>query len=63
MRLFVIAADTKLWRRVRFRFRIYRHKYVGRSEGIIDSFLQFNVSGVVASFNSAFGAGNGRLAA
>jgi hypothetical protein len=29
----------------------------GAQEGLLDSFLQFNVSGVVASFNNAFGAG------
>ena len=29
----------------------------GIQEGLLDSFLQFNLSGTVASFNSAFGAG------
>jgi len=29
----------------------------GAQEGLLDSFLQFNVSSAVASFNSAFGAG------
>src|SRR5882724_5813398 len=30
---------------------------LGAQNGLLDSFLQFNVSGVVSSFNTAFGAG------
>ncbi len=30
---------------------------VGQQEGLLDTFLQFNLSGVVSDFNSSFGAG------